>query len=188
MTADLRALILEALNTAPAAFVCGNAETAALRQQSPAWRHEKHRFHGGCALCRGEADTLADAVLAAIGDDAQDRLLADMMERSKIRSMDFRRGVDMDIEAAEEICAAFVAAARTMLGDAPNYSETPVEFEVKAAESPESYVYVLTVQRAEKPTPHQMRERAEAERDAALARVADLEAQLAKRAITAGDK
>lgn len=111
---------------------------------------------------------LADTALAVFDEDAQAKLVADMMERTRIRSMEIRNGgFDMDIDAACEITAAFVAAARTMLGEAPNYSETPIEHEVKVAESPESYVYVLTVQRAEKPTPHQMRKKAEAERDEA---------------------
>lgn len=106
---------------------------------------------------------LADAALGVFGDDAQEKLLADMMERTRIRDLQFRGGVDMDIDSARELTSAWVAAARAMLGEAPNYSETPVEFEVKVAESPERYVYVLTVQRAERPTPHQLRQRAEAE-------------------------
>lgn len=125
---------------------------------------------------------LADTALEVFDQDAQNKLVADMMERTRIRSMEIRGGgFDMDIDSAHEITAAFVAAARTMLGDAPNYSETPIKHEVKVAESPESYIYVLTVQRAEKPTPHQMRQRAEKERDEvreALARVEGVLAQL----------
>ncbi len=122
---------------------------------------------------------LADAALAVFDDDAQAKLVADMMARTRIRSLDFRNGMDLDIDAAPEITAMYVAYARTMLGDAPNYSETKVEFTVKVAESPEEYV--LIVQRAGKPTPHQARKRAEAERDAALAEVDRLRAQLEAR-------
>jgi hypothetical protein len=60
----------------------------------------------------------------------------------------------------------WVHAAREMLGDAPNYSETRIDFpkasasmEVKAAG--EFDRYVLTVQRAGKLTPHEARKKAE---------------------------
>jgi hypothetical protein len=109
---------------------------------------------------------LADAALDVFDDDARQKLADELMEATRIRSMEIRNGgFDMDIDAAREITALYVGAARTMLGDAPNYSETPVELTVKVAEAPESYIYVLTVQRAEKPTPHQLRKQAEAERD-----------------------
>jgi hypothetical protein len=76
------------------------------------------------------------------------------------------------------MAAMYVAMAKTMLGDAENYSETPLEFHVKIAEEVERYI--LTVQRTGpgKLTPHEARRRAEAERDTALARIAELEQQL----------
>jgi hypothetical protein len=65
----------------------------------------------------------------------------------------------MEIEPAREMVAQWVGAARAMLGDAPNYSETPIEMEVKVAESPERFAFVL--QRVGKLTPHQARQQAE---------------------------
>ena len=122
---------------------------------------------------------LADAALGVFDDEAQQRLIDDMMERTRIRDLDFRNGVNLEIQAAREVASLYVAAARTMLGDAENYSETPVSFTVKVAESPEEYV--LIVQRAGKLTPHEARKRAETERDAALAEVARLTALLEAR-------
>jgi len=122
---------------------------------------------------------LADAALEVFEGAIEQRMVDDMMARTSIRTMDFRNGVNMELDAAREITAVWVAAARTMLGDAPNYSETPVHFTVKVAESPEEYV--LTVQRAGKLTPHRARLNAESERDAALAEVERLTAALERR-------
>lgn len=120
---------------------------------------------------------LADAALDVLDDDARQKVADELMAQTKLRSMQIREGAfDMDIDSAREITATWVAAARAMLGGAENYSETPVSFEVKVAESPETYV--LTVQRAGKLTPHQARRRAEEERDAALAEVERLRAAL----------
>ena len=66
LTADLRARILEALNTAPASFVRDDPESAAAHASRPWRRHDRHHYDGGCALCRGEADTLTDAVMAVV--------------------------------------------------------------------------------------------------------------------------
>lgn len=113
---------------------------------------------------------LADAALEAFDADAQQRHVDELMEATRIRSMQIRDGgFEMDIDAARELTTEYVAAARAMLGDAENYSETPVEFTVGLAGQPERYV--LIVQRAGKLTPHQARRAAEAERDELRARV-----------------
>lgn len=67
---DLRACVLEALNTAQAGFIRDDPESAASHRSGPWWRHDQHQYDGGCALCRGEAETIADAVLAALGEVA----------------------------------------------------------------------------------------------------------------------
>jgi hypothetical protein len=110
---------------------------------------------------------LADAAVEIFNGEAGEQLVADMMQRTRLREADFRGGMHMDIAAARELTATYVAAARAMLGDAENYSETPVEFEVGLAGETERYV--LIVQRAGKLTPHQARRNAETERDTALA-------------------
>jgi hypothetical protein len=145
----------------------------------------------GCIACESAPALIADLRelrrrLDDLGDQAVERMAARLMEDMRLRSLEIRGGsFEMDITEAREMCALFVGAARAMLGDAPNYTETRVdfptarvEFEVKISESFDSYV--LTVQRAGKLTPHEARKQAEKERDEALERVADLEAQLAE--------
>lgn len=86
-----------------------------------------------------------------------------------IKYADFREGRwEMDLAMGREMAAAYVAMAKTMLGDAPNYSETRLEFDVKIAESPE--IYTLVVQRHARGvlTPHEARQKAERERDEVL--------------------
>lgn len=90
-------------------------------------------------------------------------------------------GVDMQLEPARELAAIWVAAARTMLGDAENYSETPVEIDVGLGVDPDNpkprELYTVVIQRVGKVTPHQARKRAEAERDrAVLAKIAHAKA------------
>lgn len=68
VTDDLRARILEALNTAPAAEIRDDAGDAARHASKPWRRHDQHHYDGCCALCRGEADTLADAVMAVLDE------------------------------------------------------------------------------------------------------------------------
>ncbi|BFP50053.1 hypothetical protein KCMC57_64210 (plasmid) [Kitasatospora sp. CMC57] len=116
------------------------------------------------------ADVLTDTALAILDDNACTQYAEQVVNETHLKAMDFRNGMAMELEPSQDMVAAWVGAARGMLGDAPNYSETPIEMEVKVAESPESFVFIL--QRVGKLTPHQARLRAEA-------RVAELEAELA---------
>jgi hypothetical protein len=106
-------------------------------------------------------------------EEARERWIDKTLNETGIKAMDFRNGMSMELEPAREMVAHWVGAARGMLGDAENYSETPVEMEVKVGESPERFVF--TLQRAGKLTPHQARQKAEQERDDALARLAQYE-------------
>jgi hypothetical protein len=103
-------------------------------------------------------------------EEARERWIAKQLAETGLRSMDFRNGMAMDIEPARDMVAHWVGAARAMLGDAPNYSETPVEMEVKVGESPERFAFIL--QRVGKLTPHQARQKAERERDEARGQLA----------------
>jgi hypothetical protein len=135
-------------------------------------------------------DALADAEgrVAELEDMGTAAYAEKVFEAMRLRSLEIRKGsFEMDLAEAEEILTSFVAAARTMLGDAPNYAESAmgfdgnkVSFEVKLAGSLENW-FVLTVQRHHGSTPHDLRQRAETERDAALARVTELEAELKRR-------
>ncbi|MFJ1995282.1 hypothetical protein [Streptomyces asiaticus] len=121
---------------------------------------------------KAERDELLDE-LGGREDEARERWIQKQLDEIGIRSMDFRNGVAMDIEPARELCAHFVGAARAMLGDAPNYSETKLEFDVKVAESPELYTFVVQRHGPGVLTPHDARQKAEAERDEVLRIVSD---------------
>lgn len=71
MSDDLRAWILKALVKAPAASIRGDAENVAKHLAEPWDHHGQHEYYVHCALCRGEADTLADAVMAVFDEYAK---------------------------------------------------------------------------------------------------------------------
>lgn len=71
---DLRARITEALNTTPTKLLAGHPESLAFHADQLTWdmisaRHDRHTYMATCALCRGEADTLADAVMAVVAPE-----------------------------------------------------------------------------------------------------------------------
>ncbi|MFV2172410.1 hypothetical protein ACFHW2_11490 [Actinomadura sp. LOL_016] len=121
----------------------------------------------------------AARLLADGADKLADRLTNDV----RIRSMEIRDGMSLDLEPSREMAAMWVGAARGMLGDAPNYTETPIEvptdddpkvtMEVKLAGEIERYAF--TLQRVGKLTPHQARGQAEARADAAERRALEVE-------------
>ncbi|MFI1161415.1 hypothetical protein [Streptomyces sioyaensis] len=133
---------------------------------------------------RNRSLAIADTVLAVLDDEAAERWIQQQLDQTGIRSMDFRNGMEMELEPARELLGHWVAAARAMLGDAPNYTETPVaidnsetlSMDVKVAESPE--MYTLTIQRHAPGTltPHQARMKAEGELERLRATIARVEA------------
>ena len=133
------------------------------------------------AVLRAERDELA-AELGARDDKARKRWIKNQEKQLGIRFADFRAGRwEMDLAMGREMAAAYVAMAKTMLGDAPNYTETKLEFDVKIAESPETYTLVVQRHAPGALTPHEARQRAEAERDRLLADIAVLIRELADR-------
>ncbi|WP_331729029.1 hypothetical protein OG693_39235 (plasmid) [Streptomyces sp. NBC_01259] len=118
-----------------------------------------------------ENEGLNNAVRAVLAEATAQQWIEDQLKQTGIRSMDFRNGTQMELEPARELLAHWVAAARTMLGDAPNYTETKLSMDVKVAESPEMYTLVIQRHAPGALTPHEARQKAEA-------RVAELEAQL----------
>jgi hypothetical protein len=123
----------------------------------------------GREIAHFNSERLADAVLAEIDDEAIDRMAKHYIDETHIKALEIRNGANLELQPAQDMVALWVAAARTMLGDAENYSETPVglpssvSMDVKLASEYE--MFTLTVQRAGKLTPHQARERAEQQRD-----------------------
>ncbi len=113
-------------------------------------------------LGREPADALRPLIEALLSEVAVQQWLRRQEEEMGIRSTDFRNGMHMEMQPAREMLAHFVAAARTMLGDAPNYTETKLEMDVKVAEAPEMYTVVIQRHGPGALTPHDARLRAEA--------------------------
>lgn len=115
-----------------------------------------------------------------LGEAASQRWISEQMAQTKLKTMDFRNGITMELEPAQDLLAGFVAAARTFLKSAENYSEMTFadaredpnklsySMGISIPELPERYT--LTVQRVApgKLTPHEARAKAEAERDKLL--------------------
>ena len=118
-----------------------------------------------------QTEGLKNAVRVVLAEASAQQWIETQLAEIGMKSMDFRNGMTMELQPAREMVAHWVGAARAMLGDAPNYTETPIEMVVKVAEEPQQYAF--TLQRVGKITPHQARQKAEA-------RVAELEARLAK--------
>ncbi|MCC9307728.1 hypothetical protein LN042_11570 [Kitasatospora sp. RB6PN24] len=135
-------------------------------------RAEHARYRAAWHSARHRAIDLA----AELGDRdkaARERWIQQQEQQLGIHYADFRAGRwEMDLAMAREMAAAYVAMAKTLLGDAPNYSETRLEFDVKIAEQPETYTLVVQRHASDALTPHEARQRAEAERDQALEQVA----------------
>jgi hypothetical protein len=127
----------------------------------------------------GECFEIADAVLDLIDDEALDRMANKLLEETNLRAMDYRNGMSMEIEPARALAANFVGAARAMLGDAPNYSETPLEMTTSLAADPdqpatwEKFAFIVQRIGPGKLTPHEARLAAE---DRAARAEADLKA------------
>lgn len=124
---------------------------------------------------RHTADTITDDALEALyaereallaeldgrDEEARERWIQKQLDETGLKAMDFRNGMTMEVEPAREMVAHWVGAARAMLGDAPNYTETPIEMHVKVGESPERFAFVLQRVAPGALTPHQARQRAE---------------------------
>lgn len=109
-----------------------------------------------------EREGLKNAVRAILAHAAGQQWIQKQLDETGIRAMDFRNGMHMELEPARELLAHQVAAARAMLGDAPNYTETKLEYDVKVAESPELYTIVIQRHAPGALTPHEARQKAEA--------------------------
>ena len=119
------------------------------------------------------AEQVTDLVLSVIDEEATRRYCDELIAETRIKSMDFSNGAVMEIVPARDAALGWVAAARALLDGAPNYSETVMEFGI--AEDPQRYAF--TAQKIGKLTPHQARQRAEAERDELRAEVERLQAR-----------
>lgn len=85
MPDDLRARIAEALLTTPAGFVQAEPDGVEQHARREWHRHDRHRYHATCALCRGEEDTLTEAVMKVVQPEL-DRLAGVERERDALRA------------------------------------------------------------------------------------------------------
>jgi len=124
-----------------------------------------HEFRiGSCCLRSG--------ITAALEVNAAEQWAEKQADQLGLKYADFRAGTwEMELSMAREMGAAYTAMAKTLLGDAPNYTESKICFDTKIAESPEMYTLVVQRHAPGALTPHEARQRAEA-------RVAELEQQL----------
>lgn len=136
---------------------------------------EATRLRAGIDQLRAEREQLLTE-LGGRDEEARERWIQRQLDETGLKAMDFRNGMAMEIEPARELVAHWVGAARAMLGDAPNYTETPIEMEVKVGESPERFAFVL--QRVGGLTPHQARQQAEQRAENAEAELERLRARV----------
>jgi hypothetical protein len=110
-----------------------------------------------------KAALAVDAVLAVVDEECVNRLAEQFIADTKLRSMDFTNGAQMDMEPAREAAALWVGAARGLLEGAENYAEISMEFKTAG----DYQRYAFTCQKVGKLTPHEARRKAEEERDEA---------------------
>ena len=56
-------------------------------------------------IIAGHAEQLADAVLTVCDEEAVNRMAAQFADETRIRAMDFRNGVDMDLAPSQTLVA-----------------------------------------------------------------------------------
>lgn len=120
------------------------------------------------------AQRIADIAMDALADIAVEILTDGTM----MRGLNIENGVaTLELEPSREILLTLVAAMRTMLDShgAENYLETEVtapsvSLDLRDGQNPRD-AYTVTIQRRERPTPHEFRQKAEA-------RVAELEKEM----------
>jgi hypothetical protein len=129
-------------------------------------RHRNQHAHEFRSCC------LRAAITAALEVNAAEQWAQQQADQLGLKYADFRAGKwEMEMSMAREMGAAYTAMAKTLLGDAPNYTETKVCFDTKIAESPEMYTLVVQRHAPGALTPHEARQKADA-------RVAQLEKEL----------
>lgn len=144
------------------------------------------------SIDRMEYERRAERTIADLAEQLQHAIEGHIEKTSLFREMTTGpAGVRLSLQPAREVVALWAAAARGMLGDAPNYSETPISIpadvdegladghgvEMTVRRGGEMDEFVFRLQRAGRLTPHQARELAEKRATAAeelLTRVREL--------------
>ncbi|EFC80088.1 hypothetical protein [Parafrankia sp. EUN1f] len=131
---------------------------------------------------RMEYERRAEQTIADLAEQLQHAVEGHIERTSLFREMTTGPdGVHLSLQPAREVVALWAAAARGMLGDAPNYAETPISMpadvdegradgrgiEMTVSRAGEMDEFIFRLQRAGRLTPHQAREAAERRADAA---------------------
>ena len=122
----------------------------------------------GITRAEGEAFVEIEAQLTAERDELQSE--NDRLQAFEPKILTSSTLLDHKILVAKEVMSNMVVAFSSFNGKDTNYSETEIEYEGDK--------YIVTVQNAKRPTAHDLRKKAEAERDALAERVRELETLL----------
>jgi hypothetical protein len=123
------------------------------------------------ALGDHPASTLRPVVEAVLAEAGAERWIQKQMDETGIRSMEFSNGGSMEIQPAREMAAAWVGCARSILGNAPNYTETSMTdeppadsytMETQLTGQVERFAFILQRIAPGTLTPHEARQKAEA--------------------------
>lgn len=146
-------------------------------QRARRWKQARNAIAEAMYDTYGQQDTdrsqrIADLAMDALADVAAEILTDGTM----MRGLNIQDGVaTLELEPAREILLTLVASMRTMLDShgAQNYLETEVTapsvaLDLRDGQNPQD-AYTVTIQRRQRPTPHEFRQLAERRIAAALA-------------------
>lgn len=112
-------------------------------------------------LGKNPAEALRPLVDAILDEAKAKAWIKDQLDATRIHAMELREGsAELSMEAASESMAFQFAAAKTMLGDATNYSET-IAWDLSPAGKAEKFTIVVQRHALNALTPHEARVAAE---------------------------
>lgn len=112
---DLREQLAEALRTTPS-MLMDTPEERDRHAATPRNHHIGHHYYWGCAVCRGEVDTLADAALAVVQPllDAKQAALASLRADARSAAVSLRDTAERVEQQRTVNAVALRAAAKAL--------------------------------------------------------------------------
>lgn len=111
---DLRDRLADVLRTTPSVLM-DTPEDRARHADNPRNHHIEHHYYWGCAMCRGEVDTLADAALGIIQHELES------LEQQAQNAAAVARQADAVAGRATKVIVAMGADFRQMRGQCDRY-------------------------------------------------------------------